>query len=86
MPLSRTLILVCVPRPQTRGLAGLDLEQSSLYQPHDKLDNVLVTALENDKDPSVRLEAAEGLADVEAEEFSHHHTNKSLGTVIYEHL
>ena len=65
------------------GLAELDLEEASHHHEHDKLDNILISAL-NDRDPLVRSKAAVGLAELEFEEASYRHEHSKLEEVLFE--
>ncbi len=56
-----------------KGLAELDLEESTEHHEHSDLDTILISTLQQDPDPRVRSAAAEGLAELELEQSSYHH-------------
>jgi hypothetical protein len=68
-----------------RGLAELDLEESTEHLEHDDLDTILISTLQQDPDPRVRSAAAEGLAELELEQSSYHHEHNKLEDILFEH-
>ncbi|HTK05625.1 MAG TPA: hypothetical protein VL485_00500 [Ktedonobacteraceae bacterium] len=71
-----------------RGLAKLDLEESSRHQKHEDLDNILISTLvgnSEDDAAKVRLEVAKGLTNLELEEHSYYHTHHELDDLLFEH-
>ena len=77
------------PDPRVRakaakGLAELDVEQSSHHYEHNELDTILASTLRQDPDPRVRAEVAKGLADLELEQFSYYYEPNKLDDVLFE--
>jgi HEAT repeat protein len=67
------------------GLTQLDLERSFGQHEHNKLDDILIHALQ-DPDPRVRSKAAVGLAELELEQEkpSYHHEHNKLDDMLFE--
>jgi HEAT repeat protein len=74
------------PDPRVRsaaakGLAKVDLEESTEYLEHKDLDAALIATL-HDPDPRVRSAAVEGLAKVDVEESTEHLEHKDLDAAL----
>ncbi len=68
-----------------KGLAELDLEESTEHMKHDDLDTILISTLQTDSDSRVRSVAADGLAVVELEQHSYHHMHDRLDDTLLKH-
>ncbi len=67
-----------------KGLADLDVEEASVYEQHEKLDDSLITAMLKDTSPLVRGATAEGLSNLELEEHSYQHKHHQLDDLLFE--
>jgi hypothetical protein len=68
-----------------KGLAELDLEESTEHIKHDDLDSILISTLQTDSNSQVRSAAAEGLAVVELEQHSYHHQHDRVDDTLLKH-
>jgi len=68
-----------------KGLAELDLEESSEHMQHADIDAILISALQTDPDSRVRSAAAEGLSVLELENHSYYHTHDRLYDTLLKH-
>jgi len=68
-----------------KGLAELDLEESTEHMQHADIDTILISVLQTDPDSRVRSAAAEGLSVVELEKCSYHHTHDRLDDTLLKH-
>jgi hypothetical protein len=71
-----------------KGLAKLDVEESTRHQEHEELDDVLVSTLrggQKDVSPGVRTTVAEGLSELELEQHSYEHEHNQLDDRLFRH-
>ncbi len=69
-----------------KGLAKLDVEESTLHQEHEELDDTLISTLQGelrDASPRVRTEVIEGLSELELEQHSDQHEHNQLDDILF---